>query len=423
MKHERPSIIWCAAGVCVALAGCARDSVSLGDDGRAELPLTPSARCADDPFIDGDVVVTNQSELDALAGCEAIGGGLTIEVFAGTDLTPLGALRAVGGELVIGARSSTGADTAALAEAGWLESLAGLEALERAGSLALVNVAASDLSALSSLRHVNALNPESDGRAGTLNVSYGKNLVDFRGLERVSGIQGLVVQEMPALESLEGLRLPGRFNTLMISTAPRLKNIDALAPLRYVDSLSIIETGLEHLRPLSELDSVTQALFITDNPLLSDASSIPRPLTAGFTIAGNPSLGGTLTLPAYGHGAVAVTDNESLESLVIEGEGTLSCGDVAVYRNARLRQIAGPLGCQGLSSVEVVDNPSLDSIDLDDVLRIDELRVRDNARLVAFGHAALERAYVLDVVNNPRLSVRSLRELPAFERTVEGNAD
>jgi hypothetical protein len=38
-------------------------------------------------------------------------------------------------------------------------------------------------------------------------------------------------------------------------------------------------------------------------------------------------------------------------------------------------------------------------------------------------HHALERVYVVDVVNNPQLSVSSLATIPAFERTLEGNAD
>jgi hypothetical protein len=52
--------------------------VSLGDDAIDVLP--PNARCATSPRIDGDVRVTNQTELEALAGCEEISGDLAIEV-------------------------------------------------------------------------------------------------------------------------------------------------------------------------------------------------------------------------------------------------------------------------------------------------------------------------------------------------------
>jgi hypothetical protein len=69
-----------------------------------------------------------------------------------------------------------------------------------------------------------------------------------------------------------------------------------------------------------------------------------------------------------------------------------------------------------------MSNPSLESLDLQGVAALDELHVRDNARLSNLPHEALERAYVVDIVNNPQLSVSSLASIPAFERTIEGNA-
>jgi len=100
MRIQTLGIHGCAAALGVCMLACARDGVSLGDD--IYEPMPPSIRCARDPLIDADVRVTNQAELDALAGCEEISGDLEIAVYPDTDLRPLAALRTVGGALDIG---------------------------------------------------------------------------------------------------------------------------------------------------------------------------------------------------------------------------------------------------------------------------------------------------------------------------------
>jgi hypothetical protein len=57
------------------------------------------------------------------------------------------------------------------------------------------------------------------------------------------------------------------------------------------------------------------------------------------------------------------------------------------------------------------------------VVALDVLHIRDNARLSNVPHASLRRAYVVDVVDNPELSASSLATIPAFERSIGGNAD
>jgi hypothetical protein len=428
MRNMNSTIGRAVAMFGIGLAACARDSVSLGDGNLVE-PLIPSERCAINPLIDGGVRVTEQAELDAIAGCEEISGDLAIEVFPGTDLRPLASLRAVGGELSIGDRSSTlvGDAYLGLIEAGWLESFDGVQALERVGALTLLNFAASDLSPFSSLRYVNAATAPGGVRSGHLSVEGAKNVVSFRGLEQVGGIESMTLFDLPALESLEGLTLRDRFDSIMLQKTPSLTNIDALAPLERGNVLAIIETGLADLRSLSSLINV-ESFQINDNPLLADATSIPSPASIFFSLTGSPRLRGTLELhPSSTSSGVSIGDNPELERISFDDPELHSipwtCGGFTIFRNAKLRAVTSPNGCDQLDRVEVLDNGSLEALDLGRLKRLDELHIRDNPGLFALSHAEFERIYVVDVVNNPALSTRSLASVPAFERTLEGNAD
>ncbi len=429
MRNMNPSIGLGLATLAVGLAACARDAVSLGDDSVAE-PLTPSASCAAEPFIDGDVHVTSQAELDALAGCEEVSGALEIEVFPGTDLRPLASLRAVGGELVIGDNPSTLDREAyfALLEAGWLESFAGVEALERVGALTLLNFAASELSAFSSLRYINVPDAQTRTRPGYLNIASARNLVNLHGLEGVGGVESMTLTELPALESLDGVALRNRFDNIMIANAPRLRDIGALAPLERGNSLAILQTGVEDLWSLAALVDIVDSFTIQDNPLLVDASSIPTPVVGGFVLMTNPKLQGTLEIRLSGsNSAFVISGNPELERISFDSQEVhlvpWDCGSFSIDHNEKLRAITSPNGCDRLDSVDVQRNPSLEALDLGRLRRLDELHIRDNPGLFTLSHAEFERIYVVDVVNNPLLSTGSLASVPAFERTLEGNAD
>jgi hypothetical protein len=145
----------------------------------------------------------------------------------------------------------------ALIDAGWLESFEGMEGLERVGGLSLVYFAASDLTPFSNLRHANFGYVRNGNGAGRLSLGYARNLVDLRGLEQADGITSLLIQDMPALQSLEGLLVGRRLDSLTVMQAPSLKDIDALAPLAVSDAIVLEGTGLEHLNGLSALRSST----------------------------------------------------------------------------------------------------------------------------------------------------------------------
>jgi hypothetical protein len=64
----------------------------------AHAPGSPRAR----PCPTGDVAIRAQADVDALAGCRAVPGALSIRTAAPIDLRPLDALEEIGGDLAIG---------------------------------------------------------------------------------------------------------------------------------------------------------------------------------------------------------------------------------------------------------------------------------------------------------------------------------
>src|SRR5688572_20738638 len=171
----------------ISLACGRADVVDLGGEGGPD--IVRGARCPDSPVVAESVRVTQQSELEALFGCERVDGDLTVEFFAGADVAPLAYLREVRGAFVLGAYPEALAgedsndyfDRVALAEEnieqGYVTSLHGLEALERVGMLSLTGIGAPDLLALQSLRSVDSPGFESYG--GILQVTSAANLVSL----------------------------------------------------------------------------------------------------------------------------------------------------------------------------------------------------------------------------------------------------
>ncbi|HTV18430.1 MAG TPA: hypothetical protein VMG12_07160, partial [Polyangiaceae bacterium] len=181
MQHRdfRIHVLAASVPLCLGLA-CSDGEVNLGD-GAISQNVTRTGRCADSPNLEGEIYVDEQAELDELSGCERI-GGLRIVPFEGADLSPLASLRRIDGPLDIGAlpevfpedveeQAEFLAPIYALQEAGWVDSLHGLENLESVQALYLTGVGVSDLSELESLETV-------DG----LVVRYARNLQTLNGL-------------------------------------------------------------------------------------------------------------------------------------------------------------------------------------------------------------------------------------------------
>jgi hypothetical protein len=391
-----------SAVLAIALAACAGDTVSLGVE-EAPQAAPEGSRCAASPTLVGTVVVNGQSDIDALAGCEAIEGNLEIAQFAGADLRPLASLRSVAGDLNIGKTPSV-AEFWTVLEGGWLESLEGLEGLERVGALALENINAPDLRPLENLRHVNA-NVTGSWRAGELVIERAHHLVDLSGLEKLQGVTSLHVIDNDALESLDGLALPFRLDDINLGNDPRLSNLDALANVRFANFLQIHTTGVRDLTALSEL-GVRETINIAYNPELVTISALPLWPVRSFGVENNPRLDGTLAVP--NRAGVFVGRNAELDRVVFE-ELTVS-GDS--WRSGGLE-----------TRILIGNNHSLSSIDLGGIERCAELAIEGNDNLTQLEAPALIGAVSISVRLNPRLSTAPLAGLQALERRISDNAD
>ena len=440
----------------VFLCACSTDVVSIGEERTSQL-LERGSRCAESTEIEGDVRVENQADLDALAGCEQIAGDLAIEIFETTDLAPLGSLRVVGGTLELGARppapifdtleewEALRAEREAridrmqeIADAGWLRSLHGVEALEQVGALDVSDISAPDLRAFSSLRNVSA--HYGGPSAGQLIIARARELLDLSGLEALVGIRELWITGNPALESLVGVRLPTSLESVRVGGNPRLADLDPLRSIEDVEATFVLtDSAVRDLDALASLENVLESVEISDNPELVDASGlVTLSDTRSLTISGNAAL---TQLPEFASlftlTQLYIQDNAALETFTLDSGGLalreLSLPDrllprsaelLAITGNDKLRSIALPNSFPVTSVLAIEGNPSLVSVDLGNLERVTELlTIVENAQLSQVQLGVLRNAGAVEVINNPRLETAALAGVPTFQSTFTGNAD
>lgn len=400
--------------------------------------VTQASRCAESPRISGDVNVANQSELDALQGCEEITGSLNILTFEGADLAPLASLRVVGEALFLGAQQEdpvsddpeeqllASEQYQALQEVGFLESLNGLQALESVDRLYLTGVLVADLTGLTSLRSI------SSGMV----VSSSKNLRDLSGLEAATAIPTVWVADCVAITSLTGLELDTSRHSIILEQLPALTNIDALADILSFDALIIDGTGLEALPNFSYFAAFD--IRISGNPALSDVSGLGQ-LGGARTLSliGNSSLRALPALSELGWlETLVVAYNDALEELTLDfpalqppsfdatgpRQFQLSADSVEIGNNASLRRITSPASFSAVQFFNVFSNPSLTELDLGTLERTDLLSIDDNAALASVAAPSLATADALEVTNNPLLVPSAFDNVKSFTRLVSGNA-
>jgi hypothetical protein len=433
-----------------ALAACSNDVVDLGG-GTLSQNVELGSRCTESVIVEGDVHVTNQEELDALLGCEEIRGGLRIEIFEGTDLGPLGELRAVDGDLFIGSYPDFSLDltpeaieayqleyerVTAIAEANWLPSLEGVESLERVGGLSLNRLSAPSLEAFESLRLVSG--SVDTALAGQLAITAAPNLVDLGGLENVRGFRVVAIADDPALESLSGLQVGASLNDLSLQNLPALTNIDALAALDNVTfDITIVGTAIPDVDALSNLRWAALGLALFDNPELTNVDGLAGLVAADFLVFdGNarlehlPEFTNLFTLDSF-----KLMNNPALESLslsfpslqainIIDGNDVpLAAGVFEIGGNARLQTLAVAGGLRAAEVLSIYRNDSLASIDLGSLERIDRLDIYGNTALAGVALGALQTVDSLRIIGNPSLSTAELRTVRTFASEIVDNAD
>lgn len=432
-------------------SACSSDGVDLGGGVRQQ-EIARDGRCADSPIIAENVLVTNQDELAALEGCEQILGALDIRMYENADLSPLHALRAVDAltlglsnvELSISAEepANDGQIQAALdAEAAlhgvWLTSLAGLESLQRTGSLQMYYTGVSDFEPLSALTQVASGASSIAFESGALNLGSNDALVSLAGLENARGFSSLNLTFNPALESLEGLVLDDTLSAFNVMGSPLLVNIDPLSSVTFIDYLNLEETGVTDLRALSSLEGVT-SMFFLNNPALVDPSGLDHVAQCqSYMFQGNAALKTVPSFAAYTilPDLITIDSNPELESVVFDAPFAISLGPLAggsyrsfgldailISNNAKLRSVsvapslAEEFGLKAAQVVAFERNPSLESVDFGGFQRADVLVINDNPALASVTIGELASVDSLELTGNPALDTSVFDGVLTFER-------
>jgi hypothetical protein len=221
-----------ASFAALALVACTSDEVSLGggDD-----PSGGSGACVlgVGGVVEGDVVAGARDELDGLAGCTEVTGHLSVTAWRGLDLAPLASLRRVGGRLTL-------QGTDALAP---LDSLEGLERLERVGELFLVGLGITSVAPLRNLTEASYDPLANSYGFSTVYIRDCDRLIDLTGLENLTVWDEFELFNMASLESLRGLVTNRENQRLNVSHAPSLRDIANLGGGTRLEAIRFVDTG------------------------------------------------------------------------------------------------------------------------------------------------------------------------------------
>lgn len=403
-------------GVAPLIAACSGEVVNLGENSSE---LVTNSTCAVDTG--APIFVQNQSQLDALAGCEQLSSDLVVFPFEDVDLSPLSALRTVAGTLDLGRQPVLEQDVVgvlsterilrdqALVAGGWLTSLDGLEALESAGALTIQGLGATSLAPLSNLRALT--------QGGALELESCTRLRTLEGLENISGLTDVFLR-CDSLTTIAGLPLPSVVGNLVIQgtnitdlgdfdviradrlsiVATSLTNLDALSSVETAEALNIGNNelltsvdGVANIGTLSELlvhdnavlerlpdfvnVSLIEVVDVQDNPLLRNLPSFPSVSTLFLRDQEFELPAQRLNLNAD---ALVVTGNAALEEIIVPSL-LPAIRFVQIERNAALTHISFS-DMEAADFVSIADNPVLQSVDVGN-LAVDDLQVLGNPQL------------------------------------------
>jgi hypothetical protein len=328
--------------------------------------------------------IFDAQSLDALAHLETVGGDLSLDGVAESDLSDLPSLRDIGGALIL--------------TKGELETLNGLTALESIrGPLVIGNVPS--LRTIGSLGFVTEL--------GGLSVALCDAFEDLHGLEAITRVNGMILfADDPLLTSLSGLDSVTVAAEIVLTNVP-LEDISALGGITALPGMLTIEnTALTDLEGLHHLTS---------------AGSVK--LYGGFT-----SLRGLRSLveaSSFAGRFDALHDFTELESLtrievglVLSGdfatlagfEGVDFAGDLRIAETENLTTLAPLSGITELHSLDLTDNRSLVDIEgLQSVTRVQaEVRIEGTCAVTQEPDGGTTRTCL---ANEALTSLRGLRGL------------
>jgi hypothetical protein len=414
-------LTWLAVGPL--LLACGGERMSVGSNEEASSPVAPKHCSGSDPS--GDLQANTQEQIDALRGCEIIDGSLTIWGSGSDDplsLASLASLRVVTGSF----------------ELQEIPSLAGLEALEQVGNLALGPIPVYDLLPLSNLERV-IWEPPGGGDGGVISIGPCPNLQSLAGLEKLTSWTWFGISDAPELATLAGLAGPPKLLELYLAGLPALRDLHGLEFVREADAVNIVNTGVSSLRGLSL--SRAESLLVQGNRALTDLNALSHLYAADhLQISDNDSLLGAELSALSQVQSIKITGNPQLTKLYAysasEGTGVTIRDDpesassrtvllsrllFEVGNNARLEQIAAPDGFKDVQQISIWGNPVLTKLDLSHLEHADGLEILDNPALQTLTVPELERVGDLEIVDNPRLSTAALDGVQTFSRTMSGN--
>jgi hypothetical protein len=419
----------CARVALLALAACTSDEVSLGggDD-----PSGGSGACVlgVGGVVEGDVMASSQEEVDGLAGCREITGSLNITASPWFDLSPLASLRHVGGWLDID---------------GPVESLQGLEGLERVGELHLTGLDVTSLEPLHNLTEVSYDPLANSWGFSTVYVADCARLIDLTGLENLVVWDEFHVIRLPSLESLRGLVMNRENQRLYVMQAPNLRDITGLRVGALLESIRLVNTGIESFD--SGVPFRLRRLELTNNPALVSVEGLQAIQSVEeLVIRNNDRLEQLPELPYLGVdlAILSIQDNDSLRSipqwvdpddgdfLPPENLGEPGAGDyffppefsmAEITDNAQLSELAFPSTFRFGGNVRIHDNPQLKTIDLGFLDSADDVSIVNNPVLAEIEIPVLETVDALHVVDNPSLPPSVFDNVRSFSTEMQGNLD
>jgi len=426
-----------AVGLCATLA-CSDESLNMGEGvPGVETPVLPSSsRCRESPILEGEVVVRTQEEVDTLEGCEEVDGDLYIGAFQNAQLRALHALTSVSGLLTIGGTPYAQNDVIdppglsetqkqEFVERGWLPSLEGLEALESAGSLTLLGLASEDLAPLGNLTTL------TDG----LSIWAAPNLKNFNGLQKLAELRMLSISAALQLASFDGLTLPSYVGNIDLTDVDlrqldplavsyigslhledtQLHDLSAFANLRGADAIQIVACfRLESLAGLENLESL-QSLDLDYNGYLLEVPDFDKLYRLNaLRITGSPSLA---RLPAFANLQVRQNYVPNPQDFILSRPDVIELDDLGVTT------FSLPASWLSASVVKITNNAALTRVDFTGQSYVDYLSIQGNPLLENVSTGALDKVNVLEVVDNPRLSLTTFDSVRHLDMTASGNAD
>jgi len=215
-------------------------------------------------------------------------------------------------------------------------------------------------------------------------ISHNENLHNLHFLPTLIATRDLYVQNNTGLQSLDGLQqLRSVSNEATISDNSSLKSMFGLQNLQFVGPFFRItdNDSLISLNGLDNLDSIYWGFRIERNPSLVDLSALNRPIRVRYFL---------------------LNENNSL--IDFPYIGSLKTLNYNIENNAQLKTVSSEDGIEDLANVEIINNDSLQLINLT-VKRIGTFVISGNDALLNFkGLDSLQRASILKIENNINLA-------------------